>query len=71
MVQFYLFVRQFSLEEEDVWRAVFRWSKHQAKVEMAVEDWTDYDRAGVCKVRLFLNVYCIHGTVSVHTTFEF
>jgi hypothetical protein len=53
MVQFYVFVRQFSLEEEDVWRAVFRWSKHQAKVEMPVEDWTDYDRAGVCKVRLF------------------
>ncbi|CAB3990924.1 Hypothetical predicted protein, partial [Paramuricea clavata] len=42
-------MEKFSLDEEDVWRAVFRWSKYQAKVELPVEDWTDYEHENVCK----------------------
>lgn len=42
---------QFDLEEEDVWRAVLRWAKHQANVEAPSEDWTEYERESVCKVR--------------------
>ena len=41
---------QFSLEEDDVWRSVFRWSRTRAKVEAPLQDWTDTERENVCKV---------------------
>jgi hypothetical protein len=38
---------------------VFRWSKYQAKVELPVEDWTDYEHENVCKVsiRLYFSIH--------------
>ncbi|XP_028392962.1 kelch repeat and BTB domain-containing protein 12-like isoform X2 [Dendronephthya gigantea] len=40
---------KFDLEEEDVWRAVLTWAKHQANVETPLEDCTEYEREDVCK----------------------
>uniref|UniRef100_T1JBN3 TLDc domain-containing protein n=1 Tax=Strigamia maritima TaxID=126957 RepID=T1JBN3_STRMM len=38
-----------SLEEEDVWRAVLTWAKHQAGVTQPVAHWTEEERARVCQ----------------------
>lgn len=37
-----------SLEEEDVWRAVLRWAKHQAGVTQPTAHWTEEERARIC-----------------------
>jgi hypothetical protein len=37
------------LEEEDVWRAVLAWSKHQGGVTQPLAHWTEEERVRVCK----------------------
>ncbi|CAG0881812.1 unnamed protein product [Darwinula stevensoni] len=37
-----------ALEEEEVWRAVLSWSKHQAKVTQPTAHWTEEERSHVC-----------------------
>lgn len=39
---------QFCLEEEDVWRCVLEWAKHQAGVTQRTVHWTEEERARVC-----------------------
>lgn len=38
-----------TLEEEDVWRAVLTWAKHQAGVTQPTVHWTEEERARVCQ----------------------
>lgn len=40
---------QFCLEEEDVWRCVLSWAKHQAGVTQPTANWTEEERAHVCQ----------------------
>jgi len=39
----------FALEEEDVWRAVLNWAKHQAGVTQPTAHWAEEERARVCQ----------------------
>ncbi|KAG4070335.1 hypothetical protein HA402_006477 [Bradysia odoriphaga] len=39
----------FCLEEEDVWRCVLNWAKHQAGVTQPTAHWTEEERAHVCQ----------------------
>ncbi|XP_014281208.1 serine-enriched protein isoform X2 [Halyomorpha halys] len=38
-----------ALEEEDVWRCVLSWAKHQAGVTQPTAHWTEEERARVCQ----------------------
>ncbi|KAK3921364.1 BTB/POZ domain-containing protein 9 [Frankliniella fusca] len=38
-----------ALEEEDVWRAVLNWAKHQAGVTQPTAHWTEEERVRVCQ----------------------
>ncbi|XP_077997903.1 kelch-like protein diablo [Glandiceps talaboti] len=40
---------QFALSEEDVWRCVLHWAKHQAGVNKPTFHWSDEDRRKVCQ----------------------
>lgn len=44
-----LYVIQFCLEEEDVWRCVLAWAKHKSGVTQPTSHWSEDERALVCQ----------------------
>lgn len=44
-------ISQLAMEEEDVWRSVLAWAKHQAGVTQPTAHWTEEERARITQVK--------------------